>query len=201
MWVPGDYIGVQTPNCLSLDLFCTEQQYSTTLESLLFWIFHYMQPNLILTITKGKIGTKQPVDRYIHAEERCHDRPCAHLLGVHWNLWSVGSSVMGGSQRWPLHPRWHWSWGQQGLVLLVWILVCQGYTPGVWGIQEPPHTGLAPRRTAKSGRVSWERKGRAAPGSGTFTVALADLSHPQLHHHTNSSTSLSPPSHSQDPFE
>lgn len=63
MWVPGNYIGTRSPDCLPLDLVRTEQQNCIILKSLLFWIFHYMQPNLILTITKGKTGTKQPVDR------------------------------------------------------------------------------------------------------------------------------------------
>lgn len=56
------------------------------------------QPNLTLTIIKGKTRTKQPADRPMLRKD-AHDRLWADLPGVHWHLWPVGSSALVGSQR------------------------------------------------------------------------------------------------------
>lgn len=94
-----------------------------------------------------------------------------------------GSSVMVGSQRRPLCPP-------------VALVIGAGFgpfglnpclpdrTPGVWGILEPSTHWFGTYKDSRVRRVPWEG-GKSCPRWWTFTVALADLSHPQPHHHPN----------------
>lgn len=140
---------------------------SIILKSLLFWIFHYMQTNLILIIIKGKTRTKQPVDRpMLRKDAQAAGPPSGSPLApLARRVFSAGGEskvatvppvalVMGAAGLGPfgLNPcLWavHWGCGVYwSLHTLVWHLEGQqnqGESSGMGGgnhpSQEDPHSG------------------------------------------------------------